>query len=222
MLKKPAPISDQNNFFYLFGSLLLLLFVLSLHKSLGLSTAHYLFTGIIILVLLIATHSLNKTHSWKKTIYFLIFLIILLRVTKNHLDPAIFTYIHHLVFLIFFIISFSQTITQIFHSKEVNVNMIIGSIAAYLQLGLIWSFIYLIILATNPHAFNGMQYVHWADSFADVAYFSFVTLTTLGFGDISPHGAVARFFTYSESIVGVFYMAIIVSTIVSARLNHSH
>ncbi len=48
-----------------------------------------------------------------------------------------------------------------------------------------------------------------------MAYYSFVTLTTLGYGDILPKNHLAEFFAYMEAVVGVFYMAIIVATLVS-------
>jgi len=59
----------------------------------------------------------------------------------------------------------------------------------------------------------------WYDNFADVAYFSFVTLTTLGYGDISPIVPIARFLVYMEAIVGVFYMAILVASLIGIRIS---
>ncbi|MCV5959457.1 potassium channel family protein, partial [Escherichia coli] len=52
------------------------------------------------------------------------------------------------------------------------------------------------------------------------AYFSFVTLTTLGYGDISPLTPLAQVVVYLEAITGVFYMAIVVSSLVSSNIDH--
>lgn len=52
-------------------------------------------------------------------------------------------------------------------------------------------------------------------------YFSFVTLTTLGFGDLLPVSPLARFLVYMEAVTGVFYMAIVVSSLVGARMSKS-
>jgi voltage-gated potassium channel Kch len=71
-----------------------------------------------------------------------------------------------------------------------------------------------------PDGFNGLEPISWRENFTRVTYFSFVTLTTLGYGDISPKNSITQFFVYTEAIVGVFYMATFVSSIVSARLNH--
>ena len=103
-------------------------------------------------------------------------------------------------------------------SKSVTTNMIVGSVVLYLLLGLIWTIIYLILLISYPDSFNNVPTLEWRENFSQMSYFSFVTLTTLGYGDISPKNSIAQFFVYIEAIVGVFYMAIIVSSLVSARL----
>jgi hypothetical protein len=85
-------------------------------------------------------------------------------------------------------------------------------------LGLTWAIIYLILLSIDPEAFSGIDTGSWQELFASVSYYSFVTLTTLGYGDILPKNHLAEFFVYMETIIGVFYMAIIVSSLVSLRL----
>ena len=96
--------------------------------------------------------------------------------------------------------------------------MIIGSAVLYLLIGLLWTVIYLLLLMIYPDAFIGLEQIAWQENYPRVAYYSFVTLTTLGYGDISPNNSIAQFFVYSEAIAGVFFMALIVSSLVSARL----
>ena len=71
-----------------------------------------------------------------------------------------------------------------------------------------------------PDAFIGLEPIAWQENYPRVAYYSFVTLTTLGYGDILPKNSIAEFFVYSEAVVGVFYMAIIVASLVSAGLTY--
>ncbi len=85
------------------------------------------------------------------------------------------------------------------------------------MIGLVWTLSYLLIAQAIPGAFNGLEQAVWYDNFADVAYYSFVTLTTLGYGDISPVIPIARFLVYMEAIVGVFYMAILVASLIGIR-----
>ncbi len=61
-----------------------------------------------------------------------------------------------------------------------------------------------------------MVQLPWGENFSNAAYFSFVTLTTLGYGDISPTSPVAQVIVYLEAIAGVFYMAIVVASLVGA------
>ena len=98
-------------------------------------------------------------------------------------------------------------------------NKIIGSICICLLLGLIWSTFYLLVLEVNPAAFNGLGYASWYQNFPVVTYYSFVTLTTLGYGDISPLAPLARFLVFMEAVVGVFYMAILVASLIGVRMS---
>ena len=78
---------------------------------------------------------------------------------------------------------------------------------------------HLFIAEAVPGAFNGMTQAPWLDNFATAVYFSFVTITTLGYGDISPVTPLARFLVFMEAIVGVFYMAILVASLIGVRLS---
>jgi len=111
-----------------------------------------------------------------------------------------------------------QSFWQIINAKVVDSNMIIGSIVLYLLLGLIFTIMHLGVLEILPNSLDGVVYSSWRESFSAVSYFSFVTLSTLGYGDITPTNSLSQFFVYSESIVGVFYMAIIVASIVSIKI----
>ena len=79
--------------------------------------------------------------------------------------------------------------------------------------------IYLLLLAMDPQAFSGVEVANWQQGFSRIAYYSFVTLTTLGYGDILPTNHISEFFVYMEAIIGVFYMAIIVSSLISLHLS---
>jgi hypothetical protein len=110
---------------------------------------------------------------------------------------------------------------QILFSGPVDANKIVGAICIYLLMGLIWAMMYLFLAQAVPGAFNGIKQMVWYHNFADVAYYSFVTLTTLGYGDISPVAPVARFLVYMEAVVGVFYMAILVASLIGVGINEA-
>jgi hypothetical protein len=122
-----------------------------------------------------------------------------------------------LVFLVSFVGAFKLSVKQILFEGRVDGNKIIGSLSLYLLLGLIWTILYLVILVFDQNALKGIEVESWRTLFSEVAYYSFTTLTTLGYGDISPVGHITEFVAYMEAVTGVFYMAIFVSSLINLR-----
>ncbi|HHO58670.1 MAG TPA: two pore domain potassium channel family protein, partial [Thiotrichales bacterium] len=79
--------------------------------------------------------------------------------------------------------------------------------------------LYLFVAQAIPGAFKGLEQLVWYLNFSDVAYYSFVTLTTLGYGDITPVSPIARFLVYMEAVVGVFYMAVLVASLIGMGIS---
>jgi len=212
-------ISQENNFIYLFFALILFLFSSALVHQLQTSLLNGIHQIIVVAVFLIGVHSLKANRSWLWAVYLMSIILGTLFVSKYFFTNNIFLdYIHLVILLLFFIGSFMLSYKQIIMSRTIGQNMLIGSIVLYLLLGLIWSMFYLLLLVTFPDAFHGIISQDWRENLPRLLYFSFVTLTTLGYGDVTPNGTVTEFFTYTEAIAGVFYIAIIVSSLVSARL----
>ena len=101
-------------------------------------------------------------------------------------------------------------------SKKVKSETIFAAVCGYLLIGIIWSFLYLIFWEIDPQSFHlpvprDYEYKPWNLSI----YFSFSTLTTLGYGDIFPINRWVMFLANMEAILGSFYMAIVVAKLVS-------
>lgn len=101
---------------------------------------------------------------------------------------------------------------ELFSVQKVTADTLKGGIAIYLLLGFAWSLVYMIVYQLEPMAFNGITATQFE---ADFLHFSFVTLTTVGYGDIHPLSPVARIATNLEAIAGVMYPAIRISRLVS-------
>ncbi|ANN66609.1 potassium channel family protein [Bordetella bronchialis] len=92
-----------------------------------------------------------------------------------------------------------------------------GAIALYMLLGVIWAAAYEIVGLLVPHAFAGMD-EQGAMGYPWVwIYFSFSTLTTVGYGDISPVARVARSLSNLEALIGQLYPAIVLARLVSLQ-----
>jgi hypothetical protein len=211
-------LSKQNNFVYLFFSLITLLFSASVLGELPGSFGEDFFSFITLLMLLASIKSIRTDVTWTRTVYVVIVFFILLTLLGKFSPQSFYVYFILITLLVFFIGSFTMAAKQVLLVGDIDGNKIIGSLTLYILLGLIWATIYLIILAMDPQAFSGIEVGSWQEIFSRVAYYSFVTLTTLGYGDILPTNHIAEFFVYMEAIIGVFYMAIIVSSLISLRL----
>jgi voltage-gated potassium channel len=125
---------------------------------------------------------------------------------------------------IFFVISIVLGLKNLFDEGPITLNRLMGGICIYVLLGMCWSIIYMYLIWWHPDAFAGAV----ADTpdnplFWDMIYFSFVTLTTLGYGDITPVEPVARALAYTEAIVGQLFIAILIGTLVgniAGRIKH--
>ena len=88
--------------------------------------------------------------------------------------------------LIFFLSAAWLVGSEVLLTGSVDINKIVGSVALYLLLALIWSILYTLLLEVSPEAMKGVEAGQWVENMSIMTYFSFVTLTTLGYGDISP------------------------------------
>ena len=108
--------------------------------------------------------------------------------------------------------------TQVLTGREISSDRVIGAVTLYLLFGVLWAIAYAVIEQVSRGSFVGLSepVVHgWS---SDWLYFSFVTMTTLGYGDITPVSATARTLAYLQAVFGLFYIAILVAGLVSAYM----
>ena len=103
-------------------------------------------------------------------------------------------------------------------SKEVDADTVIGGICIYLLIGFAWIGVYMLVETLQPGSFRGMS---GASKWPDFFFFSFVTLTTLGYGDIVPLTTKARSLATLEAIFGVLYLAVLISRLVGMAVTQS-
>jgi hypothetical protein len=121
----------------------------------------------------------------------------------------------YLVLLTFLILA------QAFREGPTTSHRIMGAVAAYLLLGLIWALIYNAITLHIPGAFKGLEAFTEGDSevlYTHFQYFSFTVLTTVGFGDIVPVDPIARMATVLEGVAGQLFPAILIARLVSLQV----
>ena len=103
-------------------------------------------------------------------------------------------------------------LAQTFGGTDVSIHHVQGAVAAYLLLGLVWAAAYAFVAALHPGAFASAVPLSQDRSFI---YFSFVTLTTVGFGDVTPVHSTARSLVVLEALTGQLYPAVLLARIVT-------
>jgi hypothetical protein len=119
--------------------------------------------------------------------------------------------------VLFFIFVVSFLIRFIVKSKTVNVNVLITSINIYLLAGIIGASLCLSFYQVYPDAYNFPAYIQHP-VFAHFLYYSFITMSTVGYGDITPRIPETQTLAYLLSISGQLYVAIIIAFLIGKML----
>ena len=121
-----------------------------------------------------------------------------------------------------FILLIGLVLVRVFLPGPVTVYRILGGVAVYILLGNLYAEGFYIIYRFNAAAFNlpANGFIE-TNPFPTFLYFSFITLTTTGFGEISPVIPAARSIVQIEALTGVLYPAILISRLVSGSIESS-
>jgi uncharacterized membrane protein len=106
---------------------------------------------------------------------------------------------------------------NVFAAGHAITDRVFGAVVLYLLLGLIWAVAYAAVHTADPGAFAGVP--RHDDTPPDWVYFSFVTLTTVGYGDITAVARSARTLAILEALVGQLYPAVIIARLVSLQVS---
>jgi hypothetical protein len=133
----------------------------------------------------------------------------------NYLRPEmsiyVMTRVAGLLFIGFVVI---QLLRFIFYAPRVDSEVLCAAVAGYLLSGLAWSLAYSLLSRLDPNSFVFTLGPKSMNVFTGL-YFSFVTLSTVGYGDIVPVSSVARMLAIVEAMFGMFYMTLLIARLVS-------
>jgi voltage-gated potassium channel len=159
--------------------------------------------------------SLEKRNNSLLVLFFSTFVI---EWISGILNLPLLLIIAKLVNIIFFFVIVVSLIRQIATARKVSAGVILGSVTGYLLLGLIFSIFIIFIMQNDPGAFSSPpgQSVESEENISTSVplYFSFVTLATLGYGDMVPLKPYTRSLSTLMAVTGQFYIAIIVALLV--------
>ncbi|MBM4311722.1 MAG: hypothetical protein FJ119_12360 [Deltaproteobacteria bacterium] len=116
-------------------------------------------------------------------------------------------------FIIAFIVFLQRLLRELFRSGRVNADCIKGGICIYFLLGILWALLYRSLFHLDKHAF-----AYAADIAPNLFYFSFMTLTTVGYGEIVPVSTVAQMLASLEAVTGQIFLAVYIARLLGMHI----
>ncbi len=121
---------------------------------------------------------------------------------------------------------------EVFGARTVTVGTIRGALCIYILLGVVWASVYALVETSHPGSFSFPEITRVAPEGVDAPgrrtlgatgffYYSFVTLTTLGYGDITPRTELARTLSWFEALVGQLFIAVTLARLVAVHVSRS-
>lgn len=199
---------NRARFLFLFLMVVLFCFF----KAIDAQVEWFEFKDLVFLILiLVSLLVIGHKEKWLVGALILVALVELsIFIIQLYVGDAVVEIIKMLISSVFFVLMFVGCIYFTMQDETISITTLFGSLSAYLFLGLFFAYLYVLMELMNPLSFNSLN---TADH-ASVIYFSFVTLTTLGFGDIYPITPIAQTFVWFEAYAGQCYLAVIMGQLV--------
>ena len=122
--------------------------------------------------------------------------------------------------LVFFSVVLVCLVWALFRAKRVNADTVFAASAVFMLMGIVCAFAFILVYAADPGAFS-LNEQDMADPAPALLHYSFTTLTTVGYGSISPMSDMARMISDLEALIAQLYLAVVLARLVSLEIEHS-
>lgn len=174
-----------------------------------------------LIVLLTAVFAVGseKKHRWPMlTIAFLCALVLGIKIVLKNDQILLLDTLIRVLFCGCLLVMITG---HFYQCQRVTRDIISAALIGYVLLTMMWSNLYILIELIYPNSFSVSHDILMADA-SIFRYFSFVTITTLGYGDISPVTSQARNITVLEALVGQMYVAILIARLVAIHTSQTN
>lgn len=171
-----------------------------------------LFAGIILI-------SKRKTLMWFLVILLIISTLIFGSNFFENRNESLFDFIRMGTYFLFYVIVGVEIIKQVWRAKIINRNVILGLISGYITLGLIGFFICISIELAHTNSFSGL--LTEIPLTENLMYYSYITLLTIGYGDILPVTPLAQKAAVFIGLVGQMYLVVVTAIVVGKYINQT-
>ncbi|WP_431158485.1 ion channel [Winogradskyella poriferorum] len=126
-------------------------------------------------------------------------------------------------YFMFYSIVTVEIIRQVWKAQIVSKNVILGLISGYISLGLLAFFLCLTIEIIYPGSFSGITNFEGTTNISEpLMYYAYITLMTIGYGDIIPQTGIAQKASIFIGLIGQFYLVVLTAIVVGKYINQSH
>ena len=212
-------IHSSDRYVSLMGSLVILLVAYPIMVELGRLD---LYGAVVVFQLVVGVYSIgdSKKHLWTAASLCLpglaLHLVALFHPSRLLLliaDGAVAIFFVYVIIIVY---------RAVLSETDFDQNTVAGAVSVYLLLGIFWSVLYSMVSKLQPESFASLpqpgDFSH--SSSGQFLYFSFVTLTTLGYGDIAPDTTLSQTLAWMEAVAGQLFVAVTVATLVGIRVAH--
>jgi len=212
-------LTKDNKFIGLLIGQLILIFTMPVLHYFSEDTGRYILHSAFIGMILITIIGNQKHNIWYKSIIVLTVLEVIIFILATLFDHITLTFVAISLSLFFLVFSIGVAFKSVFYSTTITLNHLVGASCIYLLLGMIGAILYSNLFFVSPESFSGLSEKNIRLHFPEFMYYSYVTLTTLGFGDITPLSPLAKTMSFMQAIVGQLYLTIMVAGLVGKAIN---
>ena len=211
----------QANFAYLLAGLMVTLLAGPIIHEFTDQSAEFIVQVAFSGTLIVGIWSFIDSRQWFRIGVILAVLELVVTVFNTLRPSPMLDYTALVIALIFCSLSLVFTLINVLRGKRMDANRMTGAICVYLLLGITLGLLNVFTYLLIPDSFTGLPMNADGEQGMSMIYYTFVTMTTLGYGDILPVGPLARALAYMAAITGQFYIAILVGMMVGLYLSQN-
>jgi len=216
MFKSLIKLLSDHSHITLIVSILLLIFFSPYYWDAPLSNYfNFIFLSFI---LISAILTLKKSSDMLKVVKRAGYLIVILTLITAITENSYLELVNRILFLLFFILVAINLLLGIIRSREVDADLIYSAVAVYVLFGFCGAVLAAVIMFFEPTAFSLNS--TYSSQFHQFLYFSFITITSTGYGDILPITPLARTHAMLLALFGQLYLTVIIGILIGKYLSN--
>ncbi|WP_108809430.1 potassium channel family protein [Aquimarina spinulae] len=172
-------------------------------------------------ILLLST---KKNLMWFFVVLLLVSGVVFGSSLLENRSEKFFNFIRMITYFLFYVVVTFEIIKQVWKAEFVNKNVILGLISGYVSLGLIGFFICISIEMADHGSFKGLMISSANPEMIteELMYYSYITMLTIGYGDIVPVTSLSKKAAILIGLIGQFYLVIVTAIVVGKYINQLH